>query len=100
MNERPISPEPLPGADDGTDWPRVRAMTDSEIEAAIADDPDTFLPDPVWMENAVVVMPERKRMVTLRLDPEVLAWFRASGRGYQTRINAVLRAYVDARRPR
>jgi len=41
-----------------------------------------------------------KRQVTLRIDADVLEWFRAQGRGYQTRINALLRAYVDAHRPR
>jgi uncharacterized protein (DUF4415 family) len=43
-------------------------------------------------------MPERKRPVLLRLDADVLEWFRRGGRGYQTRINAVLRSYMAARR--
>jgi uncharacterized protein (DUF4415 family) len=46
------------------------------------------------------VTPQAKEMVTLRLDPDVLAWFRKAGRGYQTRINAVLRAFVEAQEPR
>ncbi|HEY2808491.1 MAG TPA: BrnA antitoxin family protein [Steroidobacteraceae bacterium] len=37
-----------------------------------------------------------KRSVSLRLDADVLAWFKAQGRGYQTRMNAVLRAFKDA----
>ena len=37
-----------------------------------------------------------KESVSLRLDADVLAWFRASGAGYQTRINAVLRAFKEA----
>jgi len=41
-------------------------------------------------------MPAKKQSITLRLDQEVLGWFRQSGRGYQTRINAVLRSYVAA----
>jgi uncharacterized protein (DUF4415 family) len=41
-------------------------------------------------------LPGAKEMVTLRLDPDVLAWFRKSGRGYQTRINAVPSAFVEA----
>jgi uncharacterized protein (DUF4415 family) len=48
------------------------------------------------MKNARVVLPAVKEVVTLRLDPDVLAWFRQDGRGYQTRINAVLRAFVEA----
>jgi uncharacterized protein (DUF4415 family) len=41
-------------------------------------------------------MPVKKLSVTLRLDRDVLQWFRRPGRGYQTRINAVLRSYVAA----
>ena len=41
-----------------------------------------------------------KQQITLRVDADVLEWFRAQGRGYQTQINALLRAYVDAHRSR
>jgi uncharacterized protein (DUF4415 family) len=37
-----------------------------------------------------------KALVSLRVDQDVLAWFKAEGAGYQTRINAVLRAFRDA----
>jgi uncharacterized protein (DUF4415 family) len=74
-------------------------MTDEEITAAAAADPDTFIPDARWMKNAKVVVPQAKEIVTLRLDPDVLAWFRHAGPGYQTRINAVLRAFVEAQTP-
>jgi len=79
-----------------TDWDRVAALTDAEIEAAIADDPDAApLLDEEFWAGAEMVMPDGpKERVTLRLDEEVLEHFRGSGRGYQTRINAVLRAYV------
>ena len=83
---------------DETDYARLRALTDSDIEKAVADDPDTFIPDAAWWKHARVVMPGAKEMVTLRLDPDVLAWFRKAGRGYQTRINAVLRAFVEAQK--
>ena len=85
---------------DETDWSRVQAMTDAEIRTAVADDPDTFIPDANWVKNARLVSPEVKQMVTLRLDPDVLSWFKNSGRGYQTRINAVLRAFIEAHEPR
>lgn len=39
-----------------------------------------------------------KRLLTLRVDDDVLAWFKSQGRGYQTRINTLLRAYMDANR--
>ena len=81
---------------DKTDYARLRALTDADIKRAVADDPDTFIPDAAWWKRARVVMPATKEMVTLRLDPDVLIWFRKRGRGYQTRINAVLRAFVDA----
>lgn len=51
--------------------------------------------DEFW-ERAVLVMPAGKERLTLRLDHEVVDYFKRGGRGYQTRINAVLRAYVKA----
>ena len=68
-------------------------MTDDEIRAAIIDDPDAQ-PTAFWKE-ARVVMSRRKKTVTMRLDADLLDWFR-SERGYQTRINAILRAYMNA----
>ena len=53
------------------------------------------LDDTFW-DNAVIEYPEKKKPVTLRLDADVLAWFQSRGKGYQTRINAVLRSYVEA----
>ncbi|MFQ5594271.1 MAG: BrnA antitoxin family protein [Anaerolineae bacterium] len=50
-----------------------------------------------FWENAELRMPQRKVPITIRLDPDVLAWFRALGKGYQTHINAVLRTYMEAR---
>ena len=79
-----------------TDWKKLRALTDADIKRAVASDSDTFIPDEEWYKNAKWVMPEKKDMITLRLDPDILAWFRKHGRGYQTRINAVLRAFVEA----
>lgn len=77
----------------------VRNMTDDEVMKRAADDPD--MPDttaPGFWDNAKVVYPEPKSQITLRLDADVLDWFKAGGKGYQTRINAVLRAYVDAQK--
>jgi len=54
------------------------------------------LGDRFW-RNARVELPEEpKKQITLRLDADVVAWFKASGRGYQTRMNAILRAYMNA----
>jgi uncharacterized protein (DUF4415 family) len=79
-----------------TDWKRLDALTDADISRAVAADPDTRLVDTEWFKRAQLVMPQPKEMVSLRLDQEVLDWFRKTGRGYQTRINAVLRAFVEA----
>ena len=55
----------------------------------------TELDESFW-ENAVVEYPEKKKSVTIRLDTDVLEWFQSKGKGYQTRINSVLRSYVNA----
>ncbi len=52
--------------------------------------------DASFFRKAKLRLPERKRSVSLRLDPDVLNWFRHQGRGYQTRINAVLRLFMEA----
>jgi uncharacterized protein (DUF4415 family) len=52
--------------------------------------------DKDFFRHAQVRMPKSKRIVSLRLDSEVLDWFKRQGKGYQTKINAVLRAYVEA----
>jgi uncharacterized protein (DUF4415 family) len=79
-----------------TDWQRVRRLTDADIARAASDDPDAAMtPAEAWTA-ARVVWPSGKTPVTLRLDDDVLRWFRERGRGYQTRINAVLRAFIAA----
>lgn len=49
-----------------------------------------------FFKNATLILPEAKALVTLRLDQDVLKWFKKQGKGYQTRINALLRAYMEA----
>lgn len=87
MNERSTSDNLA------SDWDRLDKMSDEDIDCS--DIPE--LDDP-FFRTAKVRLPDRKQHVSLRLDPEVLEWFRRPGRGYQTRINAVLRAYVEARK--
>lgn len=83
-----------------TDWARVDAKTDEEIERDIASDPDWQHDlDPDW-ENAVLVVPPSKTPISIRLDDDVLAFFKAGGPGYQKRINAVLRSYMTHTRKR
>jgi uncharacterized protein (DUF4415 family) len=83
---------------DMTDWARVDAMTEEELEAAIAADPDSD--PPVDWTKARLVLPDRKQSVHLRVDAEVLAWFRAQGKGYLTKMNAVLKTYYQAQSAR
>jgi uncharacterized protein (DUF4415 family) len=81
-----------------TDWRRVAAMTEKEIVAAAKSDPDAQPTDLEFWKDANVVLPERKQPVTLRIDQDVLTWFKAQGQRYQSRMNAVLKAYVQAHR--
>ncbi|MGH8294541.1 MAG: BrnA antitoxin family protein [Steroidobacteraceae bacterium] len=82
-----------------TDWKRLDALRDDEID--LSENPELT---PEMFARAVVrhglKAPPRKRQLTLRIDEDVLEWFRAQGRGYQTQINALLRAYVEAHRSR
>lgn len=87
-------------AEGKTDWAAVDAKTEEELEAAIASDPDDPGNDPTFWERAEVIYPAPKARVTMRLDRDILDFFKASGRGYQTRIQAVLRSYVEAHRQR
>jgi uncharacterized protein (DUF4415 family) len=79
-----------------TDWARIDAMTDEEIEANALSDPDAQPLGSDFWKDAILVIPGRKHPVQLRLDPDVLLWFKSQGPGYQTRINAVLRSYMTA----
>ncbi len=78
-----------------TDWARVDALTDAEIEAAAREDPDTILLDDAMLADAEMIYPGPKERITLRLDRDVLAALRREGPGYQTRIGHILRAYVQ-----
>jgi len=81
-----------------TDWASVDAMSDKEIARRVAGDPDTRMTSPAFWRNLRLVLPvgAGKDVVTLRLDRDVLNWFKGRGPGYQTRINAILRAYMLA----
>jgi uncharacterized protein (DUF4415 family) len=82
-------------AKSGTDWNKLRRISDAQIHAGIESDPDAHPTDDEFWKDAKVVLPSRKEVVTMRLDADLLEWFRQQ-RGYQTRINAILRAYMKA----
>ena len=82
---------------DRTDWERLRNQTDQEIAAAVASDPDAAPIMPIeWWREAALVLPAKKVPVSVRLDREILTWFKEQGPRYQSRMNAVLRAYMKA----
>lgn len=83
-----------------TDWARVAAMTEEEIVANALSDPD----NPPMTEAQLKNMRPFKRPITIRVDVDVLNWFRTRGIKYQTQMNAALRDYMNAnakkKRPR
>jgi uncharacterized protein (DUF4415 family) len=81
---------------DRTDGERLDRMTDEEIEAAARADPDSLLLEDCDLSTLRVVMPKSKQSISLRVDPDVLSFFKLFGKGYQRRMNAVLRAYMEA----
>lgn len=89
MNKRHLKP------------PFARELTTQELAEMPDEDIDFSdipeITDEMW-KNAVTMQPDdwQKRQLTLRLDPDIVDFFKAQGKGYQTRMNAVLRVYVDA----
>lgn len=78
-----------------TDWQRVDALRDEDIDLSEAPEitPEIFA---TAIVRRGLQPPPSKQQITIRLDYDVLKWFRAQGEGYQTRINALLRAYMEA----
>jgi uncharacterized protein (DUF4415 family) len=77
-----------------TDWARVDRLTDEDIARAVTNDPDAAPIDIDW-SDAVLVIPARKKAISIRVDEDVLDFFKKAGNGYQRRINAVLRSYMQ-----
>lgn len=75
-----------------TDWARIDAMRDEDIDFS-----DIPKQGPYFFKNAII-WPGPKKQITLRVDPDVLTYFRKHGRGYQTIMNAVLRKYMEAQK--
>jgi uncharacterized protein (DUF4415 family) len=80
--------------EDKSDWTGAAAMTEAEIEAGIAADPDEAGMQVNWAQ-ASAELPQPKAVFNMRVDSDVLDFFRRQGKGYQTKINAVLRSYVE-----
>jgi uncharacterized protein (DUF4415 family) len=74
-----------------TDWARIDAMTDEEIDTS-----DIPPLTEAFFKRAKVRMPQHLIAVTVQVDPDVLAWFKAQGEDYEQRMNAALRIYAEA----
>jgi len=94
-NIKTYTAEQISRMEDRSDWAHAEAMTFEQIEAAIASDPDEAGMEIDWA-NASLRLPEPKATLNMRVDRDILEFFKNTGRGYQTKINAVLRAYKDA----
>jgi uncharacterized protein (DUF4415 family) len=79
-----------------TDWERVDKLSDRQIARTITNDTDTFDPGADWIKKASMPKPAHsKERLTVRFDADMVDWFKRQGRGYQTRMNAILRAYFE-----
>lgn len=76
-----------------SDLARIDRMKDEDID--YSDIPEL---DESFLTRPLVELPKKKELVSIRLDYDVVQWFRGKGRGYQTKINSLLRSYVDAHR--
>jgi uncharacterized protein (DUF4415 family) len=74
-----------------TNWEKVDNLSDKEIDTS-----DIGQLDEKFFKNTEISLRPPKKSLTLRLDADVLEWFRKMGEGYQTRINAILRTYMKA----
>jgi len=90
----PKNPPPLTAAQRQR-LKRLAAMPDSAID--LSDIPERTGKEK-WTRPGALVLTENKQMVTLRLDADILKFFRRTGKRYQSRINAVLREYIEAHR--
>jgi len=80
-----------------TDWKRIDNQSDADIDRAVAADPDAAPAlDSDWFADAELVLPQPKKAISLRVDADVLDWYKAQGPGYLSRMNAILRGYAEA----
>jgi uncharacterized protein (DUF4415 family) len=82
--------------EDRTDWHKANTMTGKTLEVSIRADVDDVRGEPDWTQ-AIMGIPAPKDHINIRIDHDVLEWFKGNGRGYQTLMNNVLRAFVQSR---
>jgi uncharacterized protein (DUF4415 family) len=101
MSEKHITRRSLGERRTQADWSVADRLTDQDIAAAVASDADAApLLEGAWFEAAEIAEPPGKIAVSIRLDRDVVEHFKRQGGRYQTRINAVLRQYVEHERAR
>lgn len=77
-----------------TNFEFLHNLTDAEIEAASREDQDLQETTGNWYESAIMITPKAKRQLTIRLEAEVIDWYKGQGKGYQLRMSDVLKAYM------
>ena len=78
-----------------SDLARIDRMRDADID--YSDIPPL---DKIFLKKAAAAWPPAKKQLTIRLDADVLDWLKGQGRGYQTRINRILRVVMESQPPR
>lgn len=73
-----------------TDWTKLQQMSDEEI-----DDSDIPFTTKEFWADAEILMPKQKKAISIRLDYDIIEYFKKTGSGYQSKINAVLKAYMN-----
>ena len=74
-----------------TDFKRLAKLTDDDINYS-----DIAMSDEDFWKDAEVIFPSKKIHLSIRLDDDIVSWFKRFGRGYQTKINSVLRSYISS----
>lgn len=96
--------EMLARGEDMTDWDRIDNMTEEEIERNAREDDLEHGPfdsdGPIWVGTLPHMGGIAKLQITLRLDQDIIDWFKGQGKGYQTRMNAVLRQFMEHEKER
>jgi uncharacterized protein (DUF4415 family) len=75
-----------------TNWDKLSQMKELEINKS--DIPEL---DKSFFKKAILRLPRVKKMVSIRIDEDVLAWYKKQGKGYQTKINEILKMYMQAK---
>ena len=81
---------------DESDWQGVEALSEDALQQSIAEDEEWSNIPAEWYQQAVLQIPTHKNQPTLCLDQDIFDWFKSHGKGYQTRINSVLRSFMEA----